>query len=208
MNRPSRTDSAFGASSSAEEQICFLFRHFDRAGLDAIMTLSNRGALWVQRRAWSPKTLGLARGFITSRAPLEDILEVQARPHRPFQRWAMAFAAAGLFVSAGLSMAQPLLASLYLLSAVGAGFIARYWPPVLVIVARAGRFSYRGPWSLNRRTLSDVDRALREVVAWSREHHIRLVGNPHGIDRMGQDRPLNPICIEITSFNPATEGMG
>ncbi len=188
------------------ERICFLFRHFDRAGLDAVMTLSNRGALWVRRRPWSPThSIGTERGFITSRAPLADILEVHTRPHRPFQRLATAVAAVVLAVLAFLGAGDPMIAMGYATLALAAAALAKFWPPVLVIVARAGRFSYRGPWSVNGHTVANVERALREVAAWTRCHQIPLVGRPKSTAGKGPPQKANPICIEITSFSPATE---
>ena len=185
------------------EQVCFLFRHFDRAGLDAVMTLSNRGALWVQRRPWSPQSVGLERGFVTSRAPLADILEVRARPHRPFQRIATGVAAAVFGALALMSISNPITAMGFGALGVAAGLLAKFWPPVLVIVARAGRFSYRGPWSVSRPTVANVERALRQVVEWSRRHQIPLVGNPKPKPDTSLGQKANPICIEITSFSPA-----
>ena len=197
------TTHAHPASTSAhgEERICFLFRHFDRAGLDAVMTLSNRGALWVRRRPWSPRLMGSEPGFVTSRAPLEDILEVHARPHRPFQRWATVGAAVIAAVLAIASAAEPALVALWGGIALSMALTANFWPPVLVIVARAGKFSYRGPWSLKKHTIAEVEKALREVVAWSRQHGVPLAGGVKPIS--AHPERANPICIEITSFSPS-----
>ncbi len=206
MNQPTTTSEPTTQpqpSDQGVEQVCFLFRHFDRAGLDAVMTLSNRGALWVQRRPWSPQSVGMERGFVTSRAPLEDILEVRARPHRPFQRIATACGATIFGVLALVSMSSPITAMGYGALALAAGLLAKFWPPVLVIVARAGRFSYRGPWSISRPTVANVQRALREVTEWSRRHQIPLVGSSKAKSSSGCGQKTSPICIEITSFSPA-----